>query len=158
MPSSSNNATRIITDAVLPMRDPYMDQIINGTKNYEFRKYCLKPGVQRIWFYRSAPHSAITHVCEILPARTRNPGDAALPENGLGNAEYNNRDPEWDGYDYAYKITSVYELRQAIPLTDMKQDYGFKSAPQGLVYLPKLLGERVDWREQKLILKNDDDN
>ncbi|KAK8052274.1 hypothetical protein PG993_003659 [Apiospora rasikravindrae] len=158
MPSSSSNTTRIMTDAVLPMRGPYMDQIINGTKNYEFRKYCLKAGVQRIWFYRSAPHSAITHVCEILPARTRNPGDAPLLENGLGNTEYNNRDPEWDGYDYAYKITSVYELRQAIPLADMKREYGFKSAPQGLVYLPQLLGEQVDWREQRLVLENDDDN
>ncbi|KAK7926568.1 hypothetical protein PG985_003566 [Apiospora marii] len=156
MPSRSNTP-RIMTDAVLPMRDPYMDQIINGTKNYEFRKYCLKADVQRIWFYRSAPHSAITHVCEIQPARTRNPGDPPLPENGLGNAEYNKRDPEWNGYDYAYKITSVYALRKIIPLADMIKDYGFKSAPQGLVYLPRALGTSVDWSKQRLVLDNDGD-
>lgn len=34
-----------LADVILPMQDPYMSQIINGTKNYEFRKYCLKPGV-----------------------------------------------------------------------------------------------------------------
>ncbi|KAK7414468.1 hypothetical protein QQX98_006654 [Neonectria punicea] len=111
MPRVSNSST----DVILPMRDPYMDQIIDGTKNYEFRKYCLKPGVKRIWFYRTAPHSALTHICEILPARSRNPGDAPLEENGLGNSEYNNRHKDWDGYDFAYKISSVYELRKPFP-------------------------------------------
>lgn len=68
-----------------------MSQIINGTKNHEFRKYCLKPGVERTWFYRTAPHSALTYICETLPARTRDPGDVPLDENGLGNAEFNTR-------------------------------------------------------------------
>lgn len=88
----------------------------------------------------------------------RGPADAPLPENGLGNAKYNSRDLEWDGYDYTYKITSVYELCQIIPLADMIMDYGFKSSSQGLVYLPRVLGESVDWREQRLVLTNDDDN
>jgi len=33
------------------MQDPYMSHVINGTKNYEFGKYCLKLSVKRIWFY-----------------------------------------------------------------------------------------------------------
>ncbi|KAL3474990.1 hypothetical protein BJX99DRAFT_259912 [Aspergillus californicus] len=84
----------IHSDVILPMQDPYMDQIINGQKHYEFRKYCLKPSVRRIWFYRTAPNSSITHVCETFPARTRNPGDAVLAEDGLGNAEFNKRDSD----------------------------------------------------------------
>ena len=144
------------TDVILPMQDPYMQQIINGTKNYEFRKYCLKHSVRRIWFYRTAPHSAITHVCEILPAQTRNPGDPPLEESGLGNVEFNSRHTDWNGYDYAYKILSVYELRKPVRLAEMRAVYGFKSAPRSLVYMPQPMGMRITWHEQILVLRNDD--
>lgn len=131
-------------DVILPMRDPYMEQIIDGKKNYEFRKYYLKPSVKRIWFYRTAPHSSITHICEIQSARTRNPGDAPLEEDGLGNAEFNRRDKDWNGYDFAYHMLAVYELRCPISLKEMRDKYGFKSAPRGLVYLPRLISDNVD--------------
>ncbi|RMZ81022.1 hypothetical protein DV738_g2409, partial [Chaetothyriales sp. CBS 135597] len=144
------------TDVILPMQDPYMSQIINGTKNYEFRKYCLKPSIRRIWFYRTAPHSAITHICEILPARTRNPGDEPLVEDGLGNSEFNSRHADWEGYDFAYKIKSVYELQKPISLTEMRTTYAFKAAPRSLVYLPQSISKRVLWHKQKVIIKNDE--
>ncbi|KAF9776287.1 hypothetical protein IL306_005565 [Fusarium sp. DS 682] len=35
------------TDMILAMNDPYMQQIIDGTKTYEFRKYNMA-GIQRI--------------------------------------------------------------------------------------------------------------
>ncbi|RJE18503.1 hypothetical protein PHISCL_09156 [Aspergillus sclerotialis] len=140
------------TDVILPMQDPYIAQIIDGRKNYEFRKYCLKSSVERIWFYRTAPHSSITHICETQPARTRKPGDTPLEEDGLGNAEYNRRDNDWDGYDFAYYMLTVYELRDPISLKQMKNKYGFKSAPRGLVYLPKSISDDVDWKQQKLLL------
>ena len=139
------------TDVILAMQDPYMAQIVDGRKNYEFRKYCLKSSVKRIWFYRTAPHSSITHVCEILPAHTRNPGDTPLPEDGLGNAEFNNRHKDWDCYDFAYKVVSVYELHQQISLEDLRAKHGLKSAPRGLVYLPESIGNNLDWRQQKLV-------
>ena len=34
------------TDAVLPMMDQYMQQIVRGEKNYEFRKYRMVPTVR----------------------------------------------------------------------------------------------------------------
>src|SRR4051812_22263232 len=43
--------SHLTSDVVLPMQDPYMSHVINGTKNYAFGKYCLKPSVKRIWFY-----------------------------------------------------------------------------------------------------------
>jgi len=128
-----------------------MSQIIDGRKNYEFRKYCLKPSVERIWFYRTAPHSSITHVCETLSARTRNPGDPPLEEDGLGNAEFNNRHKDWDGFDFAYKMVTVRELQRPITLDEMKEKHGFKLAPRGLVYLPKSINDSVELEEQKLV-------
>ncbi|KAK4447822.1 hypothetical protein QBC34DRAFT_449985 [Podospora aff. communis PSN243] len=133
------------------MKDPYMGQVLVGTKNYEFRRYCMKPSVERIWFYRTAPYSAITHVSEILPARTRDPDDP-LEEDGLGNAEFNNRHKDWRGYDFAYRILSVYELRRPIRFSEMKSRHGIKIPPRGLVYLPQTIAKAVPWQKQKLIL------
>lgn len=84
------------------MHDPYMQQIVTGEKTYEFRKYRLAQSVERIWFYSTAPKSRIEYICEILPAKTRNPGDPALEEDGLGNKEFNTRHPDWEKYDFAY--------------------------------------------------------
>jgi predicted transcriptional regulator len=122
-----------------------MQQIVQGTKTYEFRKYRLKPSIKRIWFYRTAPHSSIEYVCEILPAATRNPGDAPLEENGLGNREFNARHTDWDGYDYAYKILSVYHLERPITLSRLKKEYGVGSAPRGPVYVPVSLAKDLKW-------------
>jgi predicted transcriptional regulator len=142
------------SDVILPMQDPYITQIVDGRKNYEFRKYRLRPSVKRIWFYRTAPHSSITHVCETLSARTRNSGDPPLEENGLGNAEFNTRHKDWDGYDFAYKMVTVCELRQPITLKEMKEKHGFKLAPRGLVYLPKSISDSVDLNQQNLVGKS----
>lgn len=129
-----------------------MNHIIDGSKNYEFRRYRMKPSVKRIWFYRTAPHSAITHISEILPARTRDPKHP-LKEDGLGNAEFNGRHKDWRGYDFAYRILSVYELRKPIPLAEMRSRYGIKIPPRGLTYLPLVVSESVVWHRQKLILE-----
>ena len=143
----------ISTDAILPMQDPYMTQITNGTKTHEFRKYRLRPTVQRIWFYRTAPHSSITHVCETQSARTRNPGDPPLEETGLGNAEFNNRHKDWDGYDFAYKMVRVWELCRPVTLREMREVHGFRGAPRGVVYLPRSVYEGVDLGGQRLVSK-----
>ena len=145
----ANNA-RISTksDVILPMQEPYMQQIVTGEKTYEFRNYCLKESVERIWFYSTAPQSSIEYICEILPAKTRNPGDLPLEEDGLGNKEFNERHQDWERYDFAYKILSVYKIAKPITMNDLRNDHGMKSAPRGLVYAPASLLELVSWQEQ----------
>ncbi|KAK3366915.1 hypothetical protein B0T24DRAFT_535019 [Lasiosphaeria ovina] len=155
MPRHAPPATSSRTDVILPMRDPYMSQILSGAKNHEFRKYRLSARVARIWVYRTAPHSALTHICSIAPggARTRVAGvDAPLTEDGLGNAEFNARHADWEGYDFAYRILSVWELRTPVPLAELRAEYGFRAAPRGLVYLPRSVAQRVVWHRQTLII------
>ncbi|EQB54676.1 hypothetical protein CGLO_05453 [Colletotrichum gloeosporioides Cg-14] len=143
------------TDMILAMRDPYMQQIINRTKTYEFRKYNME-GIKRIWFYRTAPYSAITHVCEVSPAATRNPGDQPIPENGLSNKEFNDRHSDWNGYDFAYRINSVYQINtpdgQGITWPRMRDEHGMKMPPRGRVRLPVSIAEQNPWRQQTRIL------
>ena len=60
--------------------------------------------------------------------------------------------PTGEGPDYAYRILSVWELKQHIPLAALQRDYGFESAPRGLVYLPKSIDEDVAWDQQTKVL------
>ncbi|KAJ7037823.1 hypothetical protein C8F04DRAFT_1393490 [Mycena alexandri] len=139
-------------DIILPMMDNYMQEIVRQEKNYEFRRSLYAASVQRIWFYLNAPFSHIAYICEIDPARTRNPGDPPLVEDGLGNAEFNTeRGGEWERYDYAYRIRSVWRIKEPIDLKTMKQKYGINGPPRGLVYVPELLASEVAWEEQECV-------
>ncbi|KAH6884245.1 hypothetical protein B0T10DRAFT_493806 [Thelonectria olida] len=143
------------TDMILAMNDPYMQQIIDGTKTYEFRKYTMA-GIERIWFYRTAPHSAITHICPVNEAATRRPGDAPLPEAGLGNKDYNEHHPDYDGYDYAYRINGVYKIDakggKGITWAMMRDEHDMKIAPRGRVTVPQSMLDQYKLEEQPKIL------
>ena len=126
-----------------------MQQIVDQTKTYEFRKRLYRPTVKRIWFYETAPKSAITYICEILPAHIRSHDDP-LPLDGIGNKEYNDRDPTFEGYDYAYRVMSCHRLWSPIDLGKMK-DYGIGGAPRGMVYVPRKMMEDIHWGKQKCV-------
>lgn len=139
------------TDAILPMHERFMDEIVAGGKNYEFRHYRIRTSVQRLWFYCTAPSSAIKYICEIDPARTRNPGDPLLDLDGRGNLEFNTRAKGWEKDEFAYKITSIYQVEPPVTLADMKSTYGIKIAPQGLVFVPVSMAAAVVWDKQKML-------
>jgi len=152
--SSSSKAPKR-SDMILAMNDPYMQQIIDGVKTYEFRKYNMA-GIQRIWFYRTAPHSAITHICPVNEAVTRNPGNQPLPEYGLENKEYNEKDADYEGYDFAYRINAVYEINaeggQGITWSMMRDEHGMNIAPRGRVRVPESMIEQYRLENQKKVL------
>jgi predicted transcriptional regulator len=136
------------TDAILPMRQPYMDQIVSGIKDHEFRRYRISHTVKRVWFYVTAPESRISHICEISEAKTREEGDEPLPETGRGNKEFNERHPDWEGSAFAYEVKGVWELRKKLTLKELKGEYGFKAAPRGLVYVTPEMLRDVKLEEQ----------
>ncbi|KAJ7355740.1 hypothetical protein DFH08DRAFT_912616 [Mycena albidolilacea] len=154
--ASSTLSTRVQSeseDALLAMTDMYMPQIVSKRKTYEFRRYHISPSVKRIWFYLNAPHSSVRYICDIEPARTRkfDDSDAPLPEDGLGNKEFNTFHADWDKYDFAYRILAVREIPLGISLKVMKDRYGMKAAPRGLVYVPSAMTKDFPLREQKFL-------
>jgi len=145
------------TDVILPMTDECMQQIVLREKTYEFRRYRIKDSVKRVWFYLKAPLSHVSYVCEIDPARTRRPGDPPLPEDGIGNRRFNERHPDMDRCDFAYRIRSVHQLRSPVSLEMLKKTYGVKIAPRGMLYTPVKLLEDVPWLSQNLLWSDVED-
>ncbi|RMD43092.1 hypothetical protein DV735_g2029, partial [Chaetothyriales sp. CBS 134920] len=112
---------------ILPMQEPYMQQIVDGEENYEFRKYCLKPSVKRIRFY---------YVCEILPAKTRiqrTPLQPGQPASRLSPA------PSSHLFNHTLGTT-----------------YGVKSAPRGMVYTPAAVLKDVEWQKPTKLRVDDE--
>ena len=125
------------TDIILSMQpDPYIPQILQGQKTHEFRKYPLPESTRRVWMYITAPVSAIKYICTIGPATVRGAG-VALPENGIGNVEFNSRGGGWKHGGYAYELLDVCELPHEIGLPELKQKYGLKGPPRRWLYLPE---------------------
>src|ERR1700691_4903340 len=62
--SSSKKSTveRVYTDAVLPIKQEFMDLIAAGKKNHEYRAYKMRETVERIWLYTTTPTCAVTYV------------------------------------------------------------------------------------------------
>lgn len=139
-------------DAILPMTNDCMQQIVRGEKTYEFRRYLISPSIKRIWFYLNAPLSHVGYICEIESARTRNPGDEPLPEDGLGNKEYNSHHKDRDRYDFAYRVKGVWRIREPITLAVMKEKFGIKIAPRGLIYVPPKMALEVPWEDQERVM------
>jgi hypothetical protein len=55
---------RVVTDVVLAIKPIHLANIASQQKNHEYRKYRLRDGVERLWFYETGDgkgRSAITY-------------------------------------------------------------------------------------------------
>jgi hypothetical protein len=82
------------------MANDYMEQMVRGEKNYEFRKYRIASTVRRIWFYLNRSLTSLTYAR--LTPQPRNQGEPKLVEDGLGNKEFNEHHADWDKFDYSH--------------------------------------------------------
>ncbi|KAK7031286.1 hypothetical protein VNI00_013539 [Paramarasmius palmivorus] len=133
------NAVKVSSeDAILPMTDEYMQQI-----NLVYRQTYMVLH-QRATLFRDV------HLRN-RPSSNTNPGDDPLPEDGLGNHEFNTRHEDWDRYDYAYRVKSVRKIGVPLDLKVMKERYGVKNAPRSLVYVPPKMVKDTPLEEQLLV-------
>ena len=75
-------------DVVVSIYPKFTNLIKTGEKNYEFRKYVPKRGVDRLWIYSSSPECSLEYMAEIdkiveFPQK--------IAEKGIGNDDFNNR-------------------------------------------------------------------
>lgn len=91
----------------------------------------------------------MTHVCEIDPVHARNNNEPPISETGKGNREYNTRGPEWDGFDFAFKVNPAYALVKSISLARLKTDFGLQCVPHGRMYLPQTIKDAYSLDDSK---------
>ena len=115
-------------DDVLSIKPKFVNLIKDGHKNYEFRKYSPKKGVDRIWIYTSSPICSLEYVAEIDHIVTY---PEHILEKGVGNDEFNNGLKQ---SKYAYHIKHLYRLNTSLELKRLKNEFGF-TAPQSYFYL-----------------------
>ncbi|KAJ7807307.1 hypothetical protein B0H14DRAFT_1538781 [Mycena olivaceomarginata] len=129
-----------------------MQQIVSKQKTYEFRRYRISPSVKRIWFYLNAPHSSVRYICDIEPARTGkfDNSDAPLPEDGLGNKEFNTFHADWDKYDFAYRILGR-ARNSAGHFAQGPIWHESRPARLGLCTVPSAMTQDFPLREQKFL-------
>lgn len=115
-------------DVVISIKPKFVNLIKDGQKNYEFRKYIPKKGVDRIWIYTSSPICCLEYVAEIDHIVTY---PERIIEKGVGNDEFNKGLKQ---SKYAYHIKHLYRFNTPLDLKKLKDEFSF-TAPQSYFYL-----------------------
>ena len=133
-------------DVVISIKPKFVDLIKDGQKNYEFRNYIPKKGVDRLWIYTSSPICTLEYVAEIDNIVTY---PKHIIEEGIGNDDFNNGLKQ---SKHAYHIKHLYRLKTPLKLERLRKEFGF-TAPQSYFYLEnnQKLSEFVLMRELERI-------
>ncbi|KAJ5633962.1 hypothetical protein N7528_001804 [Penicillium herquei] len=139
--SSSSTSENEKTDVLMAIKPIHMANIASRQKNHEYRKYRLRDGVTRLWFYETGDggkgRASITHVA-VIPESTRHtPGSVPTEPFGIGNEDFN---AGLKQSKYGYPIVELYELVRPVTLKEMKDQWGM-GAPMGWQYVPPNLWE-----------------
>lgn len=115
-------------DVVISIKPKFVNLIKAGHKNYEFRKYIPKKGVDRLWIYTSLPICTLEYVAVIDNIVTY---PKHIIEEGVGNDDFNNGSKQ---SKHAYHIKHLYRLKTPLKLERLRNEFGF-TAPQSYFYL-----------------------
>lgn len=110
----------------MSIKQIHTNRILQKLKNHEFRTKKPKNKFDYIIVYVPTPLKEIKYILKVKePIRTP---DKILVD-GYGNVEFNNECKE----KYAYPIENVYEIKQPIGLTELREKFNF-TAPQSFAY------------------------
>ena len=118
---------------LISINPEHVQNIINGTKKYEYRKIAAKQDVSSILIYETTPVKRIVAEAEILEVLMCSPSelwDKTKEESGISKDFFDEyfKDKE---IAYAYKLGKIKVYKQPKTLFD----YGIKAAPQSFVYV-----------------------
>ncbi|KAI1095665.1 hypothetical protein F5B19DRAFT_440541 [Rostrohypoxylon terebratum] len=123
------------SDIMVSLHPEPLANILDRTKDHEFRVWKIPPDVSRIWIYSTRPFSELKYMCILGPPKL--PGQIE-DERGIGNAEFN----QGKSAKFAYEILQVYELNNPVSLDEMKKKGWIAAAPQKFLRVPQtVVGE-----------------
>lgn len=118
---------------LLSINPQHVENILTGTKRYEFRKVACKRPVERIVIYSTAPVGMVVGEAEVLSTLQGTPDEVWARTHKHSGITREFFDDYYEGRDraVAYALGEVSEYERPRCLTDL----GIKSAPQSFVYL-----------------------
>lgn len=118
---------------LISINPEHVQNIINGTKRYEYRKIAARQDISSIIIYETTPVKRIVAEAEIIDVLVFAPKELweqTKNESGITKKFF---DKYFEGRNvaYAYKLgeVKVYETPKTL------LDYGIKAAPQSFVYI-----------------------
>ena len=146
----NGNSLVSYTNIFMSIKPEHMSNIASGAKNHEYRRYLLPSAVTHIWFYTSAPVSAVQYVARISHGKA--PGE--VPEDGgLGNADFNAGKKE---SKFGYEILALWKLGQPITLRRAIERGFLKGAPQKYTFVSKQMCAEWELGKQTRVIGMDD--
>lgn len=128
------------------IKPEFVELISQKQKNYEFRKYIPNIQPHVVIIYTTSPVCEIRYIATI---DTITAYPSHIPENGYGNAEFNEGKKK---SRFAYHISKLYELLDPIDLSTLRISYSF-FPPQSYAYCSRYaeLTDNISNRPKKLI-------
>lgn len=118
---------------LISINPEHVENILNGTKKYEYRKIAAKKDISSIIIYETTPVKRIVAEAEIIDVLMFTPEELWVQTKNASGIDKVFFDEYFKGREvaYAYKLGKV--KKYETPKTLM--EYGIKAAPQSFVYI-----------------------
>lgn len=118
---------------VISINPQHVQNILNGSKKFEYRTKAAKSDVKKIIIYETTPIKRIVAEVEIVEVLTMNPEDLWENTKEQSGITKNFFDAYFKGRKvaYAYKLGKVKQYEEPKTL----KEFGLKCAPQSFVYV-----------------------
>lgn len=118
---------------LISINPEHVENIINGSKKFEYRKIAAKQDISSIVIYETTPVKRIVAEAEIIDVLILSPDELWKQTKQASGISKEFFDEYFKGkkISYAYKLgkVKVYETPKTL------LDYGVKNAPQSFIYL-----------------------
>ena len=123
----------MIRKILISINPKHVENIINGSKKFEYRKVAAKQDISSIVIYETTPVKRIVAEAEIIDVLILSPDELWKQTKQSSGISKEFFDEYFKGKKiaYAYKLgkVKVYETPKTL------LDYGVKNAPQSFIYL-----------------------
>lgn len=121
---------------LLSINPQHVENIMNGTKKYEFRKRACKRHVDKILIYSTNPVMKVVGEAEVEDILIEDPESLwkkTQKNSGIDKAFF-------DKYYIDREQAGAYKLRNVVKYEEPKKlkDYGISSAPQSFQYIEEM--------------------
>ena len=126
---------------LLSINPNHVENILNGTKRYEFRKIACKRHVDKILIYSTTPIMKVVGEAEVEDVLIDKPEaiwEKTRKRSGIDK-------PFFDQYYVDRDKAVAYKLKNVVKYEEPRElkEYGIASAPQSFVYLDEKLAGAI---------------